>query len=380
MKKFLLVLSFFCIIRGFGSDECYLPKYADLECNTGVNTYADLLYWFAKEDNISPCMTVVGVSSPIAGSESVYGGVNVTHLPPKWDPGLRVGIGYNFQRDGWDIDLNYLWYHNRRGETFSTPLFGSAAAPFFPSPDQLALVDPWINPVIVNLSAPAFDNPAFDSVQALWTLTLNKIDLDFGRKFHISEYMATRSYIGIRGIWFKTRFYNIATSNAIFSDTYTNNTFSDKFKDHIWGLGLLGGVEPEWHITDNFILFTNLDAALLWGKIKIHKEEDYTSFNPSGVRTIDFHNILLSNALKLLTEVDITAGFRWEETWGYSLRTCLDLGWEYHIRLDINNRVKYGSMFGYSAGSGNDFGFYGYQELQGSLMLSGFYFRLKAVF
>lgn len=361
--------------------ECYVPNFNDLQCTTGLYLYGDFLYWFANEDNLSTCMTVQGVGDTLSGLLSVYGAKKVNHLDTKWDPGFRVGLGYNLPHDGWDINANYTWYHNKKNQTFGVPLFGTASAPSFPAVGQFALVDPWVNPALFDLSVGILDNPAFDTVKSLWKLTFNQIDLDLGRKFRLSEFMAMRPYIGVRGAWFTTRFNNIASSDSIFSTRYNFNTYSDKFKDKIWGVGLLGGFQPEWRFSQNFVLFSNLDASLLWGKFRLRKNEDYTSFNTAGVQTLNFHNTLTSSFFKLQAVLDLTAGFRWEQTWACRIRTYLDIGWEYHIWFDVNNRTKYGSDFGYGAvPPGTVFGFTGYEELQGNLMLSGGVVRFRVDF
>ncbi|HSW72542.1 MAG TPA: Lpg1974 family pore-forming outer membrane protein [Chlamydiales bacterium] len=360
--------------------ECYVPSYNDLQCDAGLFIYGDFLYWFAKEDNLSPCMTVIGVPNVSSSNNSTYGAVKANHFDTKWDPGFRAGLGYNLPHDGWDIDANYTWYRNKKHQKFGVPPFGTVGAPNFPAPGQLALIDPWNNFAVSNVGGGVLENPGFDTVQSLWKLTFNQVDLDLGRKFRLSEYMAMRSYIGARGAWFTTRFNNIASSNALFSTNFIFNSFSDKFKDKIWGVGLLGGLQPEWHFSRNFILFSNLDAALLWGKFRLRKNEDYTSFSSAGVETITFHNTLTSDFFKLQAVLDVTAGFRWEQTWCYRVRTSLDIGWEYHIWFDVNNRIKYGALFGYGAGSGNDIGFSGYEELQGNLMISGGVVRFRVDF
>lgn len=364
--------------------ECYVPNYYDLQCSTGLFSYADFLYWYANEDNLSPCMTVRGVGGAVPGSglaQTVLAAVVANHLGTKWDPGFRAGLGYNTLHDGWDIDANYTWYQNSKHKGFSVPVFGSTAFPNNPAAGQLALLDPWINPDLIASIGPLFVYPEFDSVKSSWHLKFNQADLDLGRKFRLSEYMAMRIYAGVRGGWFTTRFNNAASSNAVFATTFTHNSFSDKFKTKVWGVGILTGIHPEWHFCKNFILFTNLDGALLWGKNKIQKKEDYTSLDSTGARTINFHNSSLNSFFKMQAILDLVIGLRWEETWSRSVKTYLDFGWEHHIWFDDNNRVKLNPFFTYtSVGSTTVSGFQGYNELQGNLMMGGGVLRFRVDF
>ncbi|HSW73403.1 MAG TPA: Lpg1974 family pore-forming outer membrane protein [Chlamydiales bacterium] len=359
--------------------ECYVPSYYDLQCDLGVFIYGDFLYWFARENDLSPCMTVTSQPTLTPNFINYLAAVNTNQFETKWAPGFRVGLGYNTTHDGWDIDANYTWFQIKKHQVFNVPGFGSAGAPFYPSIGQLALLDPWINPQNFN-NSPAFTNPAFDTIQALWRLKLNQIDLDLGRKYWLGQFTAMRPYIGIRGAWFTTRFNNVASSNAVFSSTYTFNTFSDKFKNNIWGVGLIGGFQPEWHFCQNFLLFSNLDVSLLWGKFKTHKNENYTSFNPSGVATLNFQNFFNNIFFKMQAVLDLGIGLRWEETWCYRIRTYLDIGWEYHFWFDVNNRIKYQASFAYGTGGGNVSGFQSFNELAGNLMISGGVVRFRVDF
>src|SRR5580700_10328975 len=157
--------------------ECYVPNYYDLQCDAGVYLYADFLYWYAKEDNISPCMTLRGntgtvgiASSGINGTTDTLDLVKVNQLGTKWDPGFRAAIGFNFDHDGWDFEANYTWYHNKKRNVVNVPGFflattgiGATIIPFFPDNGQLALLDPWINTSIET-------SFLFEKVSTIWKL------------------------------------------------------------------------------------------------------------------------------------------------------------------------------------------------------------------
>ncbi|HSW72541.1 MAG TPA: Lpg1974 family pore-forming outer membrane protein [Chlamydiales bacterium] len=362
--------------------ECYVPSYYDLQCNTGLFIYGDFLYWYAKEDNLSPCTTVQAVTNVVTSTTPtvVLANVKVNHLNTQWDPGFRVGLGYNLPHDGWDIEANYTWYHNKKSHVFSVPGFGSTTSNVFPTPGQLALIDPWVNTSVLSPSGTFVEVFPFDTVQSRWKLSFNQIDLDLGRKFWLSKYTAMRTYVGVRGGWFTTRFNNKGSANYNFASTFTFTNFSDQFKTKTWGVGLLAGIQPEWHFSRNFILFSNLDAALLWGRFNLRKTEDYTSFSASGVQSINFHASFPSVFYKMHPVLDIALGLRWEETWCYRIRTYLDIGWENHIWFDENHRFKYGSFFTNTISPGNAIGYSGYEELQGNLMMGGGFVRFRVDF
>lgn len=352
--------------------QCFVPNYYDLQCNSRVFAYGDFLFWYANEDNLSPCMTVQGNGSVLITNPNnniFLNPIKANHLHTAWDPGFRVGVGYNFKHDGWDLELNYTWYQNKKKRLFNVPGFGlSTGFPFFPNAGQLALVDPWINTTIFD---PLLQQFLFDTVNTRWKLTFNQFDLELGRKFSLSRFMAMRAYAGIRGAWFTTRFNNAASNNSNLSPTYTFTKFSDNFKDRVWGVGMLAGIQPEWHFCKNFLLFSNLDASLLWGRFKVRKKEDYSSYSAAGPQTLNYQNIFTNTFYKMQAVLDLALGFRWEETWCYRIRTALDVAWENHIWFDENHRVKILDASRFNSTSPHISEFQSYDELQGNLMMGG---------
>lgn len=366
--------------------ESYLPN-LNGEC-TGGYIYGDFLYWYAIEDNLSPCMTVRGVPNAVivpGAPESVLAAVKTNHLDTKWDPGFRIGFGYLLPHDGWEIEANYTWYFNKKRHVFSVSSFGNTDFPNFPVNGQQGLLDPWINPDVLITMSEIFIYPEFDQVKTQWELQFNQIDFVFGKKLSLSRFMDMRAYAGARGAWFTTRFNNIASNKALFSVLFSSNNFSDRFRDRIWGAGLLVGVQPRWWFFQNFMLFSNIDAALLWGKIKVRKNEDYTSINLFGAKSIDFHNTSLNSFFKMQTVLDLSLGLHWEKTWCNRFITYFDLAWEQHVWFDVSHRNKLNSFStntGTSATTVTSLtsGFQNYDELQGNLMIGGAMFRFRVDF
>lgn len=379
--------------------ECYLPNYYDLQCDAGLYLYGDFLYWYANEDNLSTCMTVEGntgtagtSSSGIIGAIDTLNLVKVNHLGTQWDPGFRACLGFNFDHDGWDLEANYTWFKNHKGHVVSVPGFEVSAtttlgtsSPFFPGNGELALVDPWVNTVFQASSGAGVSAGGvpifFEKVTGFWKLQFNQIDLDLGRKCWMGKYTALRTYAGARGAWFTTTFSNVAYNLAPSINNNWNN-FSDRFKDTLWGVGVLGGLQPEWHFCRSFMLFSNLDAALLWGKFKVRKDEDYASFGTNGVQTVLYHNTSNNVFFKMQAILDVALGLRWEGTWCSRVRTALDIAWENHIWFDTNYRYKVGPAFrGAGGGRGvTPVGFSTYEEEVGNLMMGGGVVRFRTDF
>lgn len=55
-----------------------------------------------------------------------------------WDPGFRLGLGWNTDCDGWDLYLNWTYYHNRSKKSTEFPLIN---ADF--KEGERTILDPW---------------------------------------------------------------------------------------------------------------------------------------------------------------------------------------------------------------------------------------------
>lgn len=369
--------------------EAYTPAYYDLQCDWGLFALVDFLYWYARETNLTYAARVVNQQTgsfvqPRATPSPVT--VFLTNLVPEsyknlssaWKPGFRVGLGINSSCDGWDALLDWTYYHNTKKSSTSVDDFSNSIFLTLPNVDQPALMNPWLNQGF-SMAALSTLTPAtlastmipylFDSISAKWKLNFNQIDLELGRKYWLSRCFTLRPFLGLRGAWIKTNFTVTSSRDETFSRVNSGQVVTsmtnfstlckDRFINHNWGVGLLGGIQPNWHFTQRFILFGNVDMALLWGNGEAKKKENYTqhSFStpPLAFETTTTEvNILLEDSSKsnfslLQPVLDLGIGFRWEETWCCNrFRTELDLGWEHHIWFDLNERIKTSGSMGYT--------------------------------
>lgn len=308
------------------SGVAYTVPFYDLQCDWGVFANVEFLYWYATESHLS-----YGLESVIQLQDQ-FGGILVQapqkykFIDSKWDPGFRVGLGWNSECDGWDLYLNYSWLRNSVRNKASTPITGMS-----PGENDRLLTNPWVNGSFIN---------SFSSIAAKWRFQWNSIDLEIGRKYWLSSCFNLRPYGGLRGAWWKTNFQT--TSIYEFNDTVFEIDYSDKFQNKTWGVGFLGGLQPTWYFCCNFALYSNFDFALIWGEQEESKKERYVSTGAVVQSTnTDFTNSSSGRFSQMTPIFDLGIGLRWEDTWCCDrYRTTLDLGWEHHIYLDQNERYK----------------------------------------
>lgn len=247
-----------------------------------------------------------------------------------WDPGVRVGLGYNSRCDGWDSVIRWTWYQN----TEKT----SATTPFTTSTDG----DPLFETGVIYPYGPGSFFLVGNTLSGKWKLTFNQIDWELGRKYWLSRCFTLRPYAGVRGAWTKTTLTSSLRTPSEPSGTagQSFNSADGKITSKLWGVGLLGGIQPNWYFCSNFILYSNFNAALLWGDSDLKNDLTIFTQDDDGTQQTIANNITYKNT-KMAAMIDLGLGLRWEETWCCDrYRTALDIGWEHHIWFEHADRPK----------------------------------------
>lgn len=371
--------------------ECYTPAFYDLQCDWGAFFDIEFLYWYARESDLSYAVKGQTVSRgdvlPGPLLDLIFTPKSFKYIETSWDPGVRVGLGWNDSCDGWDYYLNWTYFHNSSRSSVSATFEGlpadntvfAPANPNVPALGEFAILNPYINPAFL-LSNPQL----FDKVIGKWKLTYNSIDLEVGRKYWLSQCFNLRPYAGLRGSWIKLRFRTRSLRNITTPETTNPPTidalYKDRFTTRRWGVGFLGGLQPTWYWCSNFALYANVDAALVWGDGREKKRENYTD---SGAQLISYKNRWSAQHYQMYAMLDTALGLRWEETWCCDrYRTNFDIGWEHHIWFDTNQRKKLIDNFSQngvtgSGITGNVLGFRSYVEEAGNLGFGGLVIRLR---
>jgi len=370
--------------------ECFTPAFYDLECDCGFFGSVDFLYWYGRETNLtyaSKVEVVLKTTDPMVTNE-VFAPQSYTDLGAGWNPGVRLAAGWNSSCDGWDLGLEWTYYHNRKsGFTSVPPDFAREGSFGDPSLGQSVLINPWINPSFAVTHTPTF----FADINAVWKLNINTLDLDLGRKYWLSSCFVLRPFAAIRSGWTKVNFDTTSTRTAFFSSNDFIVTFKDRFTTQYWGVGMVLGLEPTWYFCNNFALFGTIDASLLWGEFTNKKSENYREDRPrSGIGPIlatNYSNSYSSSFFMMKPILDLALGLRWEETWCCNrYRTALDLGWEHHVWFDHNHRKQPQGFLDTHVATKDDaggllgprlVGYRSFQEAQGNLMMGGFILRAR---
>ncbi len=256
----------------------------------------DALLWQAIEENLT-----------YVYSENIP--KKSTHLHTvdfNWDWGLRLGIGYNIPRDGWDLGLYWTHIHNtangkKKAHSPNTlaPLWSTAAQPF---------------------------NGTIDTANGHWHVKLNQIDLNLGRQFYIAGFLTLRPFIGLRSDWIVQE-YDVEYKGTAFQST-SKNELESKLKNRFWGFGFLAGFDTDWKLGKGFSIYGDADLSILVGFFDVDQKG---ILNDVKIWSQD-KSFRTGRAI-----LDLALGLKWsrffsKNRFGITFKT----GYEYHLYFNQN--------------------------------------------
>lgn len=287
----------------------------------GVDAYveADYILWHVNEAGLAYANRSSGLN--VDGSK-IFGKVMTPNF--KTNSGFKVGLGLDFNYDGWDLGATYTWLHSHA----SSSIQNSAA-------NYTGLV------TLGTLGAASGD----------WRLHFNNIDLELGRNFFVSPKLALRPHFGLKGTWQTQKFLTtINSSQAIpiydsesetTSYVNTQQITRGTNQQYYWGLGVRTGLDTSWMITRCFSFFGDWAFSALWGQFTASQKGVVNQDYDPGTANIIGYNVLVDNLYnrthQLNGVLELQLGFRYDYWFcedDYRFR--VQAGWENQLWFNQN--------------------------------------------
>lgn len=290
--------------------------------NNGWDVFisADFIYWSPRIDGLGYEFTGFGSTSVSVPKGSVH------HPSWSWEPGFKVGLGFGLGMDGWDVQGQYVWITSS-----DTASKGTGVAGQYPM---------WN--VANNYNSPAYNasNVApIESAKVHWSFYWNEIDANLGRNMWLSQYFATRPFVGIKATWSGTA-YNLSYTRPDTVNLTTDQRDRMNMKQTQWGVGIETGMNNAWHFTKEFSLYADLCITGLFGTYTVERKdtEQQVPDNSNTEYTI-IHTKNSPTTLKPLLEMAI--GLRYE-TWfaDDEYHFLIQAGWEEVFLASYNQFLK----------------------------------------
>lgn len=300
-----------------------LYAYAECDVDQHFCAYRSLLYWQAHADSI----VLTNKPSPVFFTDN-FTKSHVIHPTFEWDFGYRLGFGYSFPCQDWDLNLDWTHYetsiHQHRSVSSANGLEG-----MFP---------------IWALSDDIIAGDYITDARLHWKINLNLVDIELGNSFSFFNYCDLRPYIGLRAA-FVRQHASIHYRGGIFLLSILGEGISLEGTDHIhmkndfWGVGPRIGIEPEYALGNGFSLYGDAAISGLIGVFSVKQKETYL-----GAERFSRHHHLT----RFRWIGDLSAGVAWNICLFERYLLGLQLGWEYHIFFDQLElkRDKFGLVSG----------------------------------
>lgn len=253
--------------------------------------FADFLFMQASVDNIE-----LGTKKHFTDATQTEVHKRTIDFVGDWKPGARVGFGYTFDfYDKWD--LYGIWtYYNGHADASSSG-GGETIAQYCNVGGRQELC--------------SFLGTAWASARGKWHTHNNVFDLELGRVFAPTNHIHLRPFFGLRGFFFDLHVDNHYTGQFIDAESniqIANTQF--KGKSDCNGVGMRGGLNFNWMITQAFSFVTKMGVSLLWGHFDIQetfKGMDTTTgtMTPLTLRYKETKNTLRTN-------LDVAMGFQYD--------------------------------------------------------------------
>lgn len=291
---------------------------------TGLYIEGAFLYWKASADFL--CYALVDIplfveEDLLKPESAVFTGVTEC---PDWhfNPGYKVGIGYKFHRDGWDLYSEYTRFH----QTTKTSV----------NPKEGHIHAVWLNPVNERIlgAATAFA-PNFRSARAKWTTHLDILDVEVGRNMFVGRRLTARPSLGLRTLWLDQR-YDVVYNTLILPEFGMSFPLSSLNKSSSWGIGPRFCLNNMWDLWGGLKILGDIGASLLY----VHEHVAAKQINPimltdlfEGSSDISYANKVKTRIIKPM--LDMSLGLGWRRSF-FHQKCSLDLSLNYDFSMYWN--------------------------------------------
>lgn len=286
----------------------------------GWNLNFSVIYWQTKVGGSQYATSTNAVGSSLYKRDGFI-------KEPKfgWDFGFKIGAGYNFYHDGWELSLDYTYFRNKGDYNLNVAL----PSALFPIPGDALNVTAQ-NIVLARAGAGAdFATSATTNIKSKF----DDIKLELARDFFVSKYLSMSPNYGLRATWIRlnqnskywgggTAYVQSAggtdvTVNGLGAGTvYTNQSL------HTFALGPKAGVGSRWHFGPSISMYGNIGAALMFGYQKGDDEVSY-DLRPNNMVDLNY------NFHRLIPNVEFELGLVYDKYIMNDTQHCsISLGYE----------------------------------------------------
>lgn len=228
----------------------------------------EFLYWRAENLGFRSAWNVTGPTDSTGLPLERFAG-SILRPEAVWNPGFRLGMGWNTTHDRWDLFFNWTWYKNHSNADGSVP--DTTGGKGLYSVDNGMI---WEDNNIVG---------PYRTVHSSWKLWHNCFDMELGRAYYLTKQLSLRNHWGVRGAVLKQKMASSFSDPAPSSGAFNAETL--RLLNKFWGIGPRAGVQTKYHVGKGFSVVGKGAVALLFGQQKWKSKDWGYSLNVPGTAT-----------------------------------------------------------------------------------------------
>lgn len=333
----------------------------------GINFYLNASYilWQSSQDGLRYAMDGLPpiATSAMSNNDLMQG--SIRHPNFQLSSGFKVGAGYEFDYDGWDIKFLYTWLYSNAYDSFGEAPEGQINLGFYTG-----------NAVV--LSSNQSDSSLASAITPIsgssdWKIHFNSVDLELGREYFISPRLMLRPNVGLKGTWqtqhFDISYTSIGTTTSVgpYGYVYANATevYQPLQKQKYWGVGPRAGLNLSWMANKAFSFLGNCSISSLWGYFTTSRR--------------DISNVSQSNGFVFLSNYTAVNSAQRIHIVNPVLETSLGFQYNYWFSED-HYRLQLAALWEQQVWFNQNHFFAIFQSIKGDLTFQGLTFNLRLDF
>lgn len=212
-----------------------------------------------------------------------------------WAWGINAMLGFNFERDGWDLRLTNSYYDTNETNTIEAG-YGGVIVPSRVVP-ELVYADGGSYPLVVCAEAQSRLGVAYDL-----------LGIELGRDYFVSSHLALRPNYGLLASWLWNDQKIDYSGDPITALTILqHNIYKVHDRSEWFGIGPQFGLGSTWGLGKGFSIFADTKGALMYGRFKTTHSEEILFAN-STAETEDYSLDMSSNSRRIVPYVQSILG------------------------------------------------------------------------
>ena len=238
---------------------------ANIDICRGIDTYVSgsFIFWQKLSDQLD-----LGRSVTTSEDPQRYKAIKFS---TEYEPGFKVGLGFHFKHDNWQIFAQYTRLHQLEKTTYKPSRV-----------EQGNFASSWF---ITNPGTISFDDISSDGVRGRWKMNLDKIDLELSRPLYTGTHLIIAPIVGASNHWFYQSY-----DLSLEENTLPQHIF---IKNDSWAVGPRLGIDTKWILYKRFSFFLVGSMSLMFSENDISGSgnEDAVGFEMDKIQKLILRDV-----------------------------------------------------------------------------------------